>query len=143
MRTLYGLLIILSIIFLIYGAWSSIQLTEYSMMDIRYSNEIVRTDVGLSLLFAVVSSLYEIGCIVIGIMGLKQLKGISWMMMIPSIFMLLWSGLIFLNPGHISVDEVFLFWILYIITIFFLAWKGYNSYQSEKELDAGILDDGI
>jgi hypothetical protein len=95
--------------------------------------------------FARVTSILEIIAIIIGILGLKNLKKTSLMIILTSLPMLFWSYLMYQKPTHISVDEVILAWMIYMIGLIVLSAIGFKNYKKipEIEWDENILDDGI
>jgi len=93
--------------------------------------------------FAVVSFVVEVFAIIVGLMGIKLATKISMSIIIPSILMLTWSYLMYAQPSHISVDEVFLFWILYVLGMIFLSVLGFRAKKKtvQAEWDEDLLDD--
>jgi hypothetical protein len=95
--------------------------------------------------FARVTSILEVIAIIIGILGLKNLKKTSLMIILTSLPMLFWSYLMYQKPTHISVDEVILAWIIYMIGLIVLSAIGFKNYKKtpEMEWDENILDHEI
>lgn len=98
---------------------------------------------GASYAFSIASAIVESLAILVGVLGLKSLQKTSIIIILISLPMLFWSFLMFQKPSHIGLEEVVLFWWIYIIGMIVLSITGLVSYKKEVIFDDGILDSGI
>ena len=143
---IFLIVVVIGVAFIIYTNFSIyIDLTDPNNRGISPLN-LNRLNYLISINFAKATSILEVIAIIIGILGFKNLKKTSLIIILTSLPMLFWSYLMYQKPTHISVDEVILAWIIYMIGILALAIIGFRNYEEkipEMEWDENILDDGV
>lgn len=118
---------------------------KLSSIDLPFVPNVNSPDFLFSQNFAKSTAILEIIAIIIGFLGLKDLQKTSLTIILTSLPMLFWSYIMYQRPNHISVDEVILGWIIYMVGLIILAVIGFKNYKKipEEEWDEELLDDGI
>ncbi len=97
----------------------------------------------LSMFYAMLSILFELFAILIGFLEIKKNNLLTFALIISSIFMTIWSILMYMTPSHISLHEVILAWWTYIGLVIFISYFRIREIEQivERKGMENVLDD--